>query len=144
MSEPRSEVVELATRYYDAFRTGALDEACNVVAEKLLPSHEIVGLNVHGDEDAPSTLPRRPRGLHGCATVRWRRKGWEEPIPRERWRVDDVFLDEESMRARVDTAGEGTYWMRRIDGSWRIVGFGGLTDDGVRELGGRWSLDPYR
>lgn len=52
--------------------------------------------------------------------------------------MEAVGFDTTGGRARVDTADEASYWMRRIDGAWRIVGFGWLTDESIRALGGDW------
>lgn len=129
------EVRAVAERYYDAFRMGRLEEACALVAARTLPSRLIVGANVRDDE-RPDVKPRRVAS--GCALVRQRRRGWQEQIPRSAWRVDAVQYDAAGERARVDTSAEGSYWMRKLDDGWRIVGFGWLTDEGLRELGGDW------
>ena len=126
----------VAERYYDAFRTQRLDEACALVAEETLESDRIVGANVRDDEIPEAGESSAP--LTGCALVRARRRGWDEPIPRSAWEVEAVVLDAERVRARVDTSAEGSYWMRRSDTGWRIVGFGWLTGDGLRALGGKW------
>jgi hypothetical protein len=126
----------LAERYYDAFREGRLDEACRLVGESTLRSRTITGANVR-DGERPEF--RAPEPASGCALVRQRRRGWEEPIPRSAWRVDAVHFDDARERARVDTAAEGSYWMRRFEHGWRIVGFGSLTEQAVREFGGTWS-----
>jgi len=132
---PDAEVTALAERYYDAFREGRLDEACRLVAENTLQSRTIIGANVR-DGERPEV--RRPEPVSGCALVRQRRRGWEEPIPRSAWGIDAVHFDDAGERARVDTAAEGSYWMRRFDHGWLIVGFGSLTARAVREFGGKW------
>ena len=130
------QVSRVAERYYDAFRAGQLEDACRYVADRLLPTRPIAGTNTRQGEQPrfrPSTQPRA-----GCAAVRFRHRGWSEPIPRAAWQIEDVLVDREAIRARVDTTAEGSYWMRRLDDKWRIVAFGSLTDKGVRELGGEW------
>lgn len=42
----------------------------------------------------------------------------------------------------MDTSAEGSYWMRRIDGQWKIVAFGSPTAEGLREFGGEWEQGP--
>ena len=136
-AQVKREVSEVAEAYYDAFRTRDLDAACRHVADRTLASRVMVGANTR-DGELPEGTARRPPDLRGCALVRARRRGWEEPLPREAWRVDEVSVDRDRMRARVDTAAEGSYWMRRIGEKWLIVGFGALTDEATREFGGRW------
>lgn len=130
-----AEVRALAERYYDAFREGRLDAACRLVAEHTLQSRTIIGANV-GHREPPKM--RMPDRASGCALVQRRRRGWEEPIPRSAWGIDAVRFDAARQRARVDTAAEDSYWMRRFDQGWLIVAFGSLTDQAVRELGGTW------
>lgn len=130
-------VRSVAERYCDAFRERRLAAACDVVADQTLDSKLIVGANVAGGGEPEGVEPPAP--ATGCALVRQRRRGWSEMLPRSRWRVDAVFLDAALQRARVDTSAEGTYWMRRTGGEWRIVGFGWLTDASIRALGGEWA-----
>ncbi len=136
----RVQVARLAEAYYDAFRDGRIVDACGLVASRLLVERLIVGANSAGG--APLTLSVEQPDREGCPRVRQRRRGWLEPIPRSAWRVDGVRLDVSLTRARVDTTGEGSYWMRRTAEGWRIVGFGALTDAAQRELGGKWERDP--
>lgn len=135
--DARREVTRLARDYYDAFRERRLNDACGLVAQRLLPMRLIVGFTTPGG-DMPDVRPtQQPRD--GCAEVRQRRRKWTEPIPRSAWEVEQVVLDPAAERARVDTSAEGTYWMRRLCNGWRIVGFGSLTDEAAREFGGDWA-----
>jgi hypothetical protein len=130
-----AEVRALGARYYDAFRLGRIEDACRYVAERTLDSQQVVSFNIRKG-DKPKIKPERP--ATGCALVRRRRSRWQEPLPRSAWHIEAVHLDAVAERARVDTNGEGTYWMRKTRAGWRIVGFGMLTRAGFRELGGDW------
>lgn len=131
----------MATRYYDAFRARDLDAACGLVADRLLPSRIVVGVNTR-DGKLRGRLPAGSPSA-GCAAVRQRREGWTEPLPRSAWKVTSVLLDDEQVRARVDTSGEGSYWLRRELRGWRIVGFGALTDAAFRRFAGSASGEPF-
>ena len=139
-----SEVRAVARAYYEAFRAGDLKRARSFVADRLLETTVIVGVNVNAEEDGHVRLPRTSALLsrNGKRVVRARRRGWRDPIRIERWTVDDVVLDEDEERARVDTAAERSYWMQKLHGEWKIVAFGSPTEDGLREFGGRWSRGP--
>ena len=55
---------------------------------------------------------------------------------------DEVVVDRSRQRARVDTSAEGSYWMQRLHGEWKIVAFGSPTAQGLREFGGEWDRGP--
>lgn len=141
LSAAQAAVARTAEAYYDAFRERRLDDGCALVAERLLEQRLVVGANVAGD-DRPDLDEVASPARDGCRAVHQRRRGWTEPLPREAWQVDGVWLDRSLTRARVDTSGEGSYWMRRGAHCWQIVGFGALTEAGLREFGGEWVRDP--
>jgi hypothetical protein len=141
------EVRAVARAYYEAFRSGDVRRAQRFVADRLLETSVVVGANINVDnyEDDGVHLPRWVRAelqRKGKRLVRARRRGWSEVQRLEDWRVDEVVLDKALERARVDTSAEGSYWMRRVDGGWKIVAFGSPTADGLREFGGEWEQGP--
>ncbi len=135
-AELEAELRALAERYYDAFRARRLEEAAALVAPTVLPSRRLVAGIVRRGEELE--IPAAPTSQLGPDVVRRRRRGWSEPVPRRLWSVEAVHLDADGVRARVDTLAEGSYWMRRDDEGWRIVGFGSLTDEALDALGGTW------
>jgi hypothetical protein len=143
--DAESEVRALARAYYEAFRAGDVKRAASFVADRLLETTVVVGANINADEDDSVRVPRSVRGQlsrKGKRVVRARRRGWSESQRLKHWTVDDVVLDKSRERARVDTSAEGSYWMQRLEGEWKIVAFGSPTAEGLREFGGEWDRGP--
>jgi hypothetical protein len=144
-ADAEREVRALARAYYVAFRSGDVRRAAKFVADRLLETSVVVGTNINADEDDRVRLPRSVRAKlsrKGKRVVRARRRRWTEVQRLENWTVDDVVLDKSGERARVDTSAEGSYWIQRVDGKWKIVAFGSPTTKGLRDFGGEWERGP--
>ena len=101
---PEFAVRAVAKRYYDAFGARRLREACGYVAARTLESVDVVGANVR-DDGKPRV---RPSALAtGCALVRRRRRGWEEPILARRGASKPSTSMRPGERARIDTSAGG-------------------------------------